>query len=170
MMSQDELSELLILFETGFLSDKIVKALFYYKVGLQKIDEEILREALIFLRAVEKAKDNFPPIIIEKDTYFNLIIYRLALSTYSELEEKNLITEIAEMREELEAIISRKSINEKLESVVKFFNKISEKTLEEGDNFFKSLECHKHYINDKRAIELAIERILSQEHLLERLR
>ncbi|MEM2134312.1 MAG: hypothetical protein Q6366_010600 [Candidatus Freyarchaeota archaeon] len=169
-MSQDELSELLILFETGFLSDKIVKALFYYKVGLQKIDEEILREALIFLRAVEKAKDNFPPIIIEKDTYFNLIIYRLALSTYSELEEKNLITEIAEMREELEAIISRKSINEKLESVVKFFNKISEKTLEEGDNFFKSLECHKHYINDKRAIELAIERILSQEHLLERLR
>ncbi|MBS7249751.1 MAG: hypothetical protein KIH08_04035 [Candidatus Freyarchaeota archaeon] len=170
MMSQDELSELLILFETGFLSDKIVKALFYYTVGLKKIDEEILREALIFLRAVEKAKDNFPPIIIEKDTYFNLIIYQLVLSTYSELEEKNLITEIAEMREKLEAIISRKSINEKLDGVFKFFNKISEKTLEKGNNFFKSLECHKHYVNDKRAIELAIERILSQEHLLERLR
>ncbi|GEM_PF-4924613 len=170
MMSQNELSELSILFEIGFLSDRIVKALFCYTVGLQRIDEEILREALIFLRAVEKAKDNFPPIIIEKDTYFNLIIYRLVLSTCSELEGKNLMAEIAEMRRKLEGIISRKRINEKLDSIVKFFNKISEKTLEEGNNFFKSLEGHKHYINDKRAIELAIERILSQEHLLERLR
>lgn len=169
-MVQNELSELSILFEVGFLSDKIVKSILSSASGLPLINEDVLKEALTFLEIVKNVKDNFPPKTLEEVTTTHLTIYRLALFVYSGLDEKSFMIEISNMIKKLEKLIVEKNTNEDLTNIVNFFSKISQKTLEESDEFFKVFESYKEFANAKKLIEFEIEKNLSQNRLLSRLR
>ncbi len=170
MMDQNELSALSILFQIGFLSDKIVKTIFSSTLRLIQIDEEVLKEALKFLEIVKSVKENFPPKIIEEDTSMNLVIYRLTLSAFSDFDEKTFMFEISTMIEKLERIIVKKNINEKdLDNIINFFSKISKNTLEESYKFFKEFKPSEENVNARKTIEFEIEKILSQNRVLSRL-
>ncbi len=170
MMDQNELSALSILFQIGFLSDKIVKTIVSSTLRLIQIDEEVLKEALEFLEIVKSVKENFPPKIIEENTSMNLVIYRLTLSAFSDFDEKTFMFEISTMIEKLERIIAKKKINEKdLDNIINFFSKISKNTLEESYKFFKEFKPSKENVKVRKTIEFEIEKILSQNRVLSRL-
>nr|MDO8080652.1 hypothetical protein [Candidatus Freyarchaeota archaeon] len=171
MMDQNELRELSILFEIGFLSDKVVKSILSFASGLLPINEEVLKEALTFLEMVKRARNNFPPKTIEEDTFIHLIIYRLALFAYSGVDGENFMVQISTMIEKLERLIVEKNTNdEALSNIVNFFSKTSKKTLEESSKFFEEFESCKEFVNAKKLIEFEMEKILLQNRLLSRLR
>ncbi|MGQ9720219.1 MAG: hypothetical protein ACUVXA_02730 [Candidatus Jordarchaeum sp.] len=170
MMDQNELSKLSILFEIGFLSDKIVKSIYSSKFKSFPLDEEVLKEALKLLKMVKKSKENFPPRVVEEGIIKNLIIHRLALFALSNFDEKTFTTEISTMIKVLESMIIKNNINEKdLNLIINFFSRIGRKTLEESNKYFKTFEYLKECVDARKAIEFEIEKILSQKRVLSRL-
>ncbi|MEM3526554.1 MAG: hypothetical protein QXV37_03985, partial [Candidatus Jordarchaeaceae archaeon] len=167
MLDQNALRELPILFEVGFLCDRIVRTLLNSSSGLISRDEEVLKEASNFLKTVKSIKDSFPPKTFGENIFKNLTIYRLALVACSGLDEKSFISEISIM---LENLSLKSSDGENLTRIVNFFSKISKKTLEESRHFFKKSGYCKELINAKKLIDFEIEKILSQNRFLTRLR
>lgn len=168
MLDQNELYDLSVLFEVGFLCDRVVRSILNSSFGLMPLGREIIEDALTFLKIVRSFRENFPPKTFDEAKPIYLAIYRLALLAYSGLNEKSFTIEISAMIEKLESL--EKNTSQDLIGIANFFNKISKKTLEESSKFFKKFEPPNEFINAEKIIEFVIEKILSQNRLLTRLR
>lgn len=165
VLEPSELYKLSVLFEVGFLCDRIVRSIINSSSGLMPLSGDVLKEALTFLKTVKSVRDNFPPKNLEEATFKHLTIYRLALLASSGLDEKSFIIEISAMIEKLE----KNSGKEDLNNIVKLFSKISLKTLEESGKLLKASESFKEFYNAKKLIEFEIEKNLLQSRLLNQL-
>ena len=170
MIDCSKLSELSVLFEIGFLSDKIVNTLFKFSQGV-RTNGEVLGEALTFLETVKRVKGGFPPKRIVANTLTSLEIYRFALLACSGRSEKGFINEISSLMGILKSTLDKENISKNnLNNVLVFFSKIAEETLKETGKFFGETASFKKYPDVRKTLEFEIEKILSQNRVLGRLR